>query len=97
MWDLNLQPGTEPGPLQWERRVPATGAPGKSLVDSIFDRTEVLAAPLVTDDVEHLLACLEDQVHIFGEMSVQVPLPIFHWGCLSFCLGLNETFIYSGY
>ena len=30
MWDLIPQPGMEPGTLTWERRVSATGPPGKS-------------------------------------------------------------------
>ena len=29
MWDLVLQPGIDTGPLHWERRVLATGPPGK--------------------------------------------------------------------
>ena len=31
IWDLGPRPGMEPGPLCWERRVLATGPPGKAL------------------------------------------------------------------
>ena len=39
MWDLVPWPGIEPGPLQWEGRVLATGPPGKSSL-ILFDQTD---------------------------------------------------------
>lgn len=47
--------------------------------------------------IEHLLTYLEDQVRVFGETSIQVPLPIFHWAVCLFVWGLSEIFIHSGY
>ena len=84
-----------------QTRIPVSLQPCQHLLFSVFlslgvlealswDRTVMLAAPLVTDD---LFMCLEDQVHIFGETSIQVPLPMFRWAVCFFVWGLKEIFI----
>ena len=47
---------------------------------------------LIISDVEHFLMCL---LAIFGEMSIQVFYPFFHWVVGFFAVELYKLLVYS--